>query len=95
MLWRRYFDLLVSKQSKVPAADVGKFKEELKELGKPPATLPVLVMGAENDASVDAEGVQETADFYSVAPVVIPNMAHDMMLVGLRFYPSVISLFPC
>ena len=77
----RYFELLTTKQSSIPALDVSNLSKELEGLGKAPKSLPVLVMGAENDMSVDLEGVEETAAYYGTEPILIPNMGHDMMLV--------------
>lgn len=41
---------------------------------------PILVIGAENDFVVDLEGLKETAAFYGTSPVVLPCIAHDIML---------------
>lgn len=46
--------------------------------------LPVLVVGAEKDFIVDLEGVAETARYFDVEPVIIPDMYHDVML-GPKF----------
>lgn len=42
---------------------------------------PMLVLGAELDAVVDADGVAETAEFYGVKPEMIAAMGHDVMLI--------------
>ena len=53
-------------------------------MGKP-IDVPTLVLGAENDRSVDWQGLKETGDYYGVEPILIENMAHDMMLVSTSF----------
>ena len=47
---------------------------------------PVLVVGGDNDYSVDKEGLQETADHYGVQPTILPGLAHDLMLVQAFSY---------
>ncbi len=42
--------------------------------------LPVLVIGAERDAVVDAEGVKETAAFLGTEATVLAGLPHDVML---------------
>lgn len=42
--------------------------------------LPRLVIGADNDFIVDREGVLETAKYFGVDPVFIPDLYHDVML---------------
>lgn len=43
-------------------------------------SLPVLVMGAQNDQFIPTELVLETAHFYRTRAEVLPDMAHAMML---------------
>jgi len=43
--------------------------------------VPVFVLGGEDDRTVDVEAFYETADYYSTQPVIIPHLAHDVMLV--------------
>ena len=43
-------------------------------------TLPVLVMGAQNDQFIPTELVLETAHFYRTWAEILPDMAHAMML---------------
>ena len=46
-------------------------------------TLPVLVLGGEDDAFLDPEGCRETADWvHADQLVMVPGIAHDMMLVS-------------
>ena len=57
-------------------------KEEV-PLPAPPADHPpAFVLGAERDTLVDAPAVEETAALYGMAPVVLRNCAHDVMLVS-------------
>jgi alpha-beta hydrolase superfamily lysophospholipase len=42
--------------------------------------LPVLVAGAEKDFIVDAQGVEETAQYFGVKAVMLPELYHDVML---------------
>lgn len=74
---------MLENQSKIPAVDVSKLNEELKGLGQP-SHIPTLVLGAEKDIVVDQKGLEETAEYYGVKPISIPNMAHDMMLVSFQ-----------
>ena len=43
---------------------------------------PVLVLGGSADVIVDVPGLHETADLLNTEAVVLPGMAHDMMLVS-------------
>ena len=55
------------------------------ELPLPPPsnpTVPVFVLGAEKDRTVDQQAFQETAEWYKVQPVIVPKLAHDVMLVS-------------
>ena len=47
-----------------------------------PGAPPLLVAGAERDAIVDGEGVEETAHFCGVEPRVLRGLAHDVMLAS-------------
>lgn len=42
--------------------------------------LPMLVLGAHKDALITETQVSATADMYGVAPVILPNLAHAVML---------------
>lgn len=42
---------------------------------------PMLVLGAERDAVVDAEAIGEAAAFYGARSAVLPELGHDVMLV--------------
>eukprot|EP00878_Enallax_costatus_P004991 GHUV01005250.1.p1 GENE.GHUV01005250.1~~GHUV01005250.1.p1 ORF type:complete len:303 (+),score=88.88 GHUV01005250.1:117-1025(+) len=41
---------------------------------------PVLVLGAKNDKVLDDQACEELAQYYHTKPVLLPNMAHDVML---------------
>ena len=43
---------------------------------------PTLVVGAERDAVVDLEGVQETAAFLGISAKVLEGLPHDCMLAA-------------
>ena len=43
---------------------------------------PVLVLGGSADVIVDVPGLHETANLLNTEAVVLPGMAHDMMLVS-------------
>eukprot|EP00897_Mesotaenium_endlicherianum_P007999 jgi/Mesen1/7227/ME000372S06470 len=75
------FQALLKGSSRVPLFDLRKLNTEL-PAGKPPAggVPPVLVLGAANDFIVDKEGVKETAAYYSTTAVIVPDIAHDVML---------------
>ena len=58
-------------------------KEEV-PLPAPPADHPpAFVLGAEHDMLVDVPAIEETAALYGVAPVILENCAHDVMLVSI------------
>lgn len=42
--------------------------------------LPMLVLGAANDALLEPAQVRETAEAYGIEAEILPDMAHDMML---------------
>ena len=44
------------------------------------ANLPVLVMGAENDALFTVNEVRQTAAYYGTEALIFPDMAHNLML---------------
>lgn len=43
--------------------------------------LPVAVMIAGNDSLIMRHQVQANADYFAVQPIVLPGVAHDLMLV--------------
>lgn len=43
-------------------------------------TMPVLVMGARDDVLVAPSVIADTAAFYGVAPCLVPDLAHAMMM---------------
>jgi alpha-beta hydrolase superfamily lysophospholipase len=51
------------------------------DLAKPDlVTIPVLVLGAENDIVFTQREVRATAAAYRTEPEIFPEMAHDMVL---------------
>ncbi|HOW76929.1 MAG TPA: alpha/beta hydrolase, partial [Candidatus Competibacteraceae bacterium] len=72
-----YFNL-VQAESQMVAMDMMWFNPLRLKPGQ--LWLPLLVMGAQNDAFVSPAMVQETARFYRTDAHIVPNMAHAMML---------------
>jgi pimeloyl-ACP methyl ester carboxylesterase len=60
--------------------DLSKLSASLPVPPQAPPGVPVLVMGGADDAVVDVEGVKETAAVWGVPPVLLPRLAHDLML---------------
>ncbi|KAL5096022.1 hypothetical protein RYX36_000349 [Vicia faba] len=76
---KRYQELM-KESSRMPLFDLRKLNASLPVPSVPNSSLKVLVLGANNDFIVDAEGLKETAEFYGVSPVCVEAVAHDMML---------------
>jgi len=83
-LMQRYHEELHSKQTSIPITfkdlkaflpQVHSAKEAVKKMG-----LPIAVLIAGNDSLVMRHQVQATADYFAVQPVVLPGVAHDLML---------------
>lgn len=72
-----YFDL-VQAESQMVAMDMMWFNPLRLKSGQ--LWLPLLVMGAQNDAFISPAMVRETARFYRTEAHIMPNMAHAMML---------------
>ena len=78
----RYAQLFWEEREPAIGFDPSVFKAELP---LPPASEPkvsVFVLGAEKDRTVDQQAFRETAEWYNVQPVIIPELAHDVMLVS-------------
>eukprot|EP00850_Spirogloea_muscicola_P022015 SM000272S10282 [mRNA] locus=s272:65484:69983:- [translate_table: standard] len=75
----KYQDLMRS-SSKLPLLDLRQLSNSLPVRKPGRDRPPILVLGAENDFIVDRAGLQETADFFDTEAVVVPNVAHDLML---------------
>ncbi|XP_059670589.1 uncharacterized protein LOC132316094 [Cornus florida] len=75
----RYQKLLIE-SSRMPLFDLRKLNASLPVPSVPSSSVNVLVLGANNDFIVDAEGLNETGRFYGVSPVCVEGIAHDMML---------------
>ena len=56
-------------------------KEEVPLPGPPGGHPPAFVLGTQQDRLVDVPAVLETAEVYSVQPVLLADCAHDVMLV--------------
>jgi len=50
---------------------------------KPPESPPVLVMGGLSDFTVDEKALRDTAEHWGVEPCLLPDTAHDIMLLNL------------
>ena len=42
---------------------------------------PVMVLGGQNDAIVMPHQIRDAADFFGTQAVILPGLAHDVMLV--------------
>ena len=62
--------------------DVRSLKQQVPLPRPGPRTPPVFVLGGDTDFTVDIEGLHETAEHYNVQPVIVPKLAHDVMLVS-------------
>jgi hypothetical protein len=78
--WRRYQKLLAS-CSPVRLIDLNDVNRSVPLPPPPPHAPPAFVLGGEDDKVVDTEAIRELATAYRVAPVILPGMAHDVMLV--------------
>ncbi|KAK9816393.1 hypothetical protein WJX74_004238 [Apatococcus lobatus] len=76
----RYQQLFRTQAAKVPVVDVRSLNSNL-PLPKPDSlACPVLVVGSSNDRIVDEAGVRETAAHFGSQPLMLPDLAHDLML---------------
>lgn len=75
----RYQELLKTSSS-LPLVDLRKLNASLPVPLPPEHAPPVLVMGAADDFIMDVQGLNETAEFFNVSPVIVEGVAHDMML---------------
>ncbi|XP_008244514.1 PREDICTED: uncharacterized protein LOC103342657 [Prunus mume] len=75
----RYQELM-KKSSRMPLFDLRKLNAALPVPSVPKSAIELLVLGANDDFIVDAEGLKETGRFYGVSPICVEAVAHDMML---------------
>ncbi|KAL3699112.1 hypothetical protein R1sor_017134 [Riccia sorocarpa] len=71
---------LMKKSSRIPILDVRNISKSLPVPRPPEDAPPCLVLHAENDYVVDSEGSEETAEWCRTKLVVVPEIAHDLML---------------
>ncbi|XP_034208636.1 uncharacterized protein LOC117622167 isoform X2 [Prunus dulcis] len=71
---------LIKKSSRIPLFDLRKLNAALPVPSVPKSAIELLVLGANDDFIVDAEGLKETGRFYGVSPICVEAVAHDMML---------------
>eukprot|EP00199_Chlamydomonas_sp_CCMP681_P001695 CAMPEP_0119109338 /NCGR_PEP_ID=MMETSP1180-20130426/17853_1 /TAXON_ID=3052 ORGANISM="Chlamydomonas cf sp, Strain CCMP681" /NCGR_SAMPLE_ID=MMETSP1180 /ASSEMBLY_ACC=CAM_ASM_000741 /LENGTH=378 /DNA_ID=CAMNT_0007095081 /DNA_START=30 /DNA_END=1167 /DNA_ORIENTATION=- len=76
---RRYQALLAT-CSPVRLIDLNDVNRQVPLPPPPPHAPPAFVLGGEDDKVVDVEAVEELAKVYKVAPIVLPKLAHDLML---------------
>ncbi|KAL6960996.1 hypothetical protein U1Q18_038760 [Sarracenia purpurea var. burkii] len=74
------YQKLMTESSRMPLFDLRKLNASLPVPSVPNSSFEVMVLGANDDFIVDAEGLDETGKFYGVSPVCIEGVAHDMML---------------
>lgn len=74
------YQKLMRESSRMPLFDLRKLNASLPVPSVPYSSIEILVMGANGDFIVDAEGLSETGRFYGVQPICIGGVAHDMML---------------
>ncbi|KAM1275700.1 hypothetical protein ACFX13_026088 [Malus domestica] len=79
----RYQELM-KESSRMPLFDLRKLNASLPVPSVPKSAIELLVLGANDDFIVDAEGLNETGRFYGVSPICVKGVAHDMMLDCLR-----------
>lgn len=51
-------------------------------------SLPIAVMLAGSDTLIMPQQVQASAEYFGVEPIILPDLAHDIMLVCLASYAS-------
>ncbi|XP_030451342.1 uncharacterized protein LOC115673340 [Syzygium oleosum] len=78
-LVQRYQKLLKC-SSRMPVIDVWRMNASLPPPSAPKPSIQFLVVGANDDFLVDAQGIRETGKYYGVTPVCVEGVAHDMML---------------
>ncbi|KAM4123808.1 hypothetical protein ACB094_01G184600 [Castanea mollissima] len=75
-----FYQELMRESSRMPLFDLRKLNASLPVTSIPKGSVELLVLGANDDFIVDAEGLRETGRFYGVSPVNVERVAHDVML---------------
>ncbi|KAH6800026.1 alpha/beta-Hydrolases superfamily protein [Perilla frutescens var. hirtella] len=70
----------MTKSSRKPSFDLRNLNASLPVPPMKDPSLKILVLGANDDFIVDAEGLNEIGRFYGVSLVCVEGVAHDMML---------------
>ena len=65
-------------QQKLPSLQVNPASQRVAWIEQDP--IPVMVCGATQDCIVDLQGVEETARFFGVEPIIFEGLPHDVML---------------
>ena len=74
---------------------VSKMKEEVPLPLPPKDHPPAFVLGGDKDLIVDVQALKESAEVYSVQPVILENAAHDIMLVNSYSHIRCAESFIC
>ncbi|KAI3427853.1 AB hydrolase-1 domain-containing protein [Psidium guajava] len=78
-LVQRYQELMKG-SSRMPLFDLRQLNGSLPVPSVPKSLIQLLVVGANDDFIVDAQGIRETGEYYDVPPICVEGVAHDMML---------------
>ena len=84
----RYQQLFRQQEAQVPVVDVRSLNSNLPLPMPTGLDCPVLVLGCSKDRIVDGEGVAETAAHFGAHPIMLPDVAHDLMLVSPGYQTS-------
>ncbi|XP_057809459.1 uncharacterized protein LOC131023857 isoform X2 [Salvia miltiorrhiza] len=74
------YQKLMTESSRKPLFDLRKLNASLPVPPVKDPCMKILVLGANDDFIVDAEGLRETSRFYGASAVCVEGVAHDMML---------------
>lgn len=87
-----HYQKLMKESSKVPLFDLRNLNSTL-PVPPPVKNSPsILVLGAENDFILDKQGIEETASYMGTKEVIVPGIAHDIMLdMGWRDAANVLE----
>ena len=89
-----HYQKLMKESSKVPLFDLRNLNSSLPVPSPVQNSPPVLVVGAENDFILDKQGIEETAKFLGTKEVIVPGIAHDVMLdLGWRDAADVLNFW--
>lgn len=75
-----HYQKLMKESSKAPLFDLRSLNSSLPVPSPVKNSPPILVVGADNDFILDRQGIEETASFLGTNEVIVPGIAHDVML---------------